>query len=946
MSKQALVLDSDRWMRPCRVVAASAAALALWACSDDPKPAAKDTTIVADSEEGTDAGTQTDAAATTDAQAVDTGGTPPGWRGPASGTTATLTAGLGSLSFDLTTKTVVLRQKDTVRSTIDLGALRLGEVAAYDPERNYSPTTLGEEWQAPDLQWLGPNTLAFAPCPPPAQVLPADESTGASKTCVAVRLTTQRKDGTAGPDYVLRAWPATGTNADGRFLLDLRPEDEALSARYDKDQEPKAIIYTALTAKTTATEGFYGLGEFFDTPQHRGRVRETMLEGNFNLDGSSNEGHVRLPFLVSTAKWGWFVQSRRPGLFDCGKTKADAVEALFQSSRLSFWLFAAESTDGVVQRFHQTSGMPAIPARWAFGGLLWRDENKDQAEVMDDAAKIRQHDLPISGLWIDRPYDVAVNDFGFEPSMFPDPAKMLADLRAQGFRLGVWSTPYVDPGTNGKAKAKNHDKVKAAGWYVNYPPAADAIFKWGPPIDFTHPDAAAFWQSEIKRATDFGIEGFKLDYGEDIQLGLLNVRTPFLFHDGSDERTMHKGYQLGYHKAYAANLPKDNGKAGGGGWILARASTYGDQTQTSIIWPGDLCVGWMDFAECTEDGTCHAGGMPAAVAASISLPTSGFPLFASDTGGYRHDRADKFLFIRWLQHTALTPILQIGGGSNHNPWDFTKYIASKYTSGQPFDQEVLDIAKYFVKLHTRLWPYFYADSWRAHTQGGMGPIRALGMVNPELSANAGLQAHEHNEYWLGNSILVAPVAKDKNTWSVWLPPGEYRDWWTGEVVGLPQAATVLALNVALNQVPLYLKAGAIVPMLRPTIDTISPTTDPNVDSYFGNPGTLYVTVVPHAKIGTTWAGHDGSQIALSPTTENGEFILNLVAGDDFTTTAETEIWLRPGEQVAAVKLEGTSLTKGDATCSGSCWFVQPAGNYSKVILRGPMTANWSLQLSK
>lgn len=915
--------------------------VALVACGEDKaKPAAKD--AVADT--AADTADNTDAASAESDTTADSGGTPDGWSEPATGTSATLSAGLAKLTLDLTGKNATLVYNNQPRSALDFAAFRLGQVASYNKERNYSPTNLAD-WAPPDLQWLTVDQLQFAPCPPPEAVLPADERVGAAGAGMAVQMTTKRPDGSAGPTYVLRAWPAVGEAGDGRFLLDWRAQDDALASRYDKDEEPAAVVYTELHHKASATEGFYGLGEFFDTPQHRGRLRETMLEGDFNLDGSSNEGHVRLPFLVSTARWGVFVQSRRPGLFDVAKSNDDAVSAVFEAPRLSFWLFAAETPDGVVQRFHRTSGLPAIPARWAFGTLLWRDENKDQAEVLDDAAKIRANDLPISGLWIDRPYDVAVNDFGFDPGMFPDPTAMLSQLRAQGFRLGVWSTPYADPGTNGKNKAKSHEKVKESGWYVNYPKAADAIFKWGPPIDFTNPDAAAFWQSEVKRAADFGIEGWKLDYGEDIQLGLLDVRTSFGFFDGSDQRTMHKGYQLGYHKAYAANLPADKGKDGGGGWLLARASTYGDQTQTAIIWPGDLCVGWMDFRECTADNVCHAGGMPAAVAAAISLPTSGFPLFASDTGGYRHDRADKFLFVRWLQHTALTPILQIGGGSNHNPWDFTDYKASKYTSGQPFDQEVLDIAKYFVRLHTRLWPYFYADMWRAHTQGGQGPIRALGMMHPAFAADPGLRAHEHNEYWLGDSMLVAPLAKDVTEWSIWLPPGEFRDWWTGEVVGLADAPTVLTASIPLGQVPMYLKAGAIVPMLRPGIDTIAPATAPGVDSFFGNPGTLHAIVVPHGKVASKWEGHDASAILLSVDGDNGDFAITVAPGSEFTTASELEVWLRPGEAPAQVRWNGEPLATGDASCTGTCWYQDTSAGFTKLILRGPMTANWSIQLA-
>ena len=95
----------------------------------------------------------------------------------------------------------------------------------------------------------------------------------------------------------------------------------------------------------------------------------------------------------------------------------------------------------------------------------------------------------------------------------------------------------------------------------------------GIPIDLTNPDAFDWWQALIGRYVDIGIEGYKLDYGEDVAAGAGERRLPWLFADGSDERTMQAGYQLFYHRAYAEKLPDD------GGFMLCRSATYGDQTK-------------------------------------------------------------------------------------------------------------------------------------------------------------------------------------------------------------------------------------------------------------------------------------------------------------------------------------------------------------------------------
>ena len=113
-------------------------------------------------------------------------------------------------------------------------------------------------------------------------------------------------------------------------------------------------------------------------------------------------------------------------------------------------------------------------------------------------------------------------------------------------------------------------------------------------------------------------------------------------------------------------------------FILARAGTWGEQTQASVIWPGDLDADLSRFGD-DRDGKLAVGGLPAAVAAGLSLSPSGFPLFASDTGGYRHGPPTKETFTRWFQHTALTPVMQIGTGSSNVAWEF---------AGTDFDDEM------------------------------------------------------------------------------------------------------------------------------------------------------------------------------------------------------------------------------------------------------------------
>ena len=799
------------------------------------------------------------------------------------------------------------------RAVWEVSRWQIGTVPAYNGETNYNPTNLKDN--PPDgLRWWQVSKAELVEMPQPQR---------AAAPQVAWRLQTSEVGGSqAGPTWLLAiaAEPKIG------FHLQLRGWDSEKAKAWQQDQGADLPMYLRLEHLAPADEGYYGIGEMFDTPQHRGKVRALQLEADFNLDGSSNEGHVRIPLLTGTRGWGWFAETRRAGTVDVAAKDPQRVSVILNGSALDLYLLAAEKPLDVVGAYWRRTGAPALPAAWALGGLMWRNENKDQAEVLQDAADLRKHDLAISGLWIDRPYDTAVNDFGFSPAMFADPKAMIAALHDQGLRLGVWSTPYLDPGYSDKPKAKHHDLAKNSNWYVQGPGAWSTILKWGPPIDFTVPAAAAFWRSLVQQYADLGIEGYKLDFAEEVVLGILHVRLPWLFADGSDERTMHHSYQLGYHAAYAEKLPKLNG-LGGGGFILARNSTWGDQTQSSIIWPGDLCAGWVNHAECTPGGKCHAGGLPSSLAAAISLPTAGFPLFGADTGGYRHGRAPKELFLRWLQHTALTAVLQIGGGSNHHPW-ISEPIKNELTPGSVFDAETLATARELIRLHARLFPLWWTELLRANQEFiGTGPLRPLGLAYPQLAGDAGLRAREADQHMVGDNLLVAPVITPGTQRQVWFPPGQWRDWFDGSLHDGGAAGKVETVEAPLTKLPLYVRAGALVPLLRPTIDTLAPSKVADVDSFANDRGVLWVEA--RGKLtdqsGKLWDGSKFSAVFSSASSVD----LVHVAGSEFKQgvrwvlrdqpKAPESLQLLGGQPVAMAKMLGDL-----DSCQGLCWFFDAA----------------------
>jgi len=658
--------------------------------------------------------------------------------------------------------------------------VRVGVVSQHDPTKRYDP-----EFVVDEVEWLSlDNPIAFH----------KDEGT------VTLRFEPQPQR-----QYDLRV----ESTADGIVTLDVTPVD------WDGE-----VLFEVAYLSKNETENFYGLGEAFDRVAKRGSSRQMHMVVDFEQESGYNEVHFPIPLLVSTNGSGIFVEDRHPGYFDVCDSSPDLVRVRFSTSAIRFHLLFAPTPLDVLTRYAHLTGTPALPPQWAFGVLQWQDEVDGQEMVMDDAHSMRDFDLPCSAIWIDRPFATAHESFIFNPDTYPDSAQMVEDLNAMGYRVAIWSAPYLS-----KDLAEEYQEAEENGYFVV---SNDIHFeKFGTLMDFTNPGAVELWQGLISNATDIGIEGFKLDYGEDVQSGYMGLKIHFEFHNGEGSDTMHHWYHYFYHKTYRDMLEGD-------ALLINRAGCYGDQTLTSVVWPGDLCA---NFKYHGEDG--HVGGLPAAVIGNQTLSMSGYPFFGSDTGGYRHHRPTKEVLLRWVQHTALTPVLQFGGaGENCNPWDFNLYEGE--SDGEPYlsqyDEETLDIWRQFARLHIRLFPYVYTYAVQASLTGV--PItRPFGMVHPELNQ------HPDFEYFYGDSFLVAPIHRGEDERSVLLPPGTWYDWFTREKHEGPGEIAVVA---PLERGILLVREGSVIPMLRPTIDTLAPATEPGVESYASDPGTLWVKIFPGA----------------------------------------------------------------------------------------------------
>jgi alpha-D-xyloside xylohydrolase len=675
---------------------------------------------------------------------------------------------------------------------------------------------------------------------------------------------------------------------DGEIAaLAVDPTGPGFRFRIEHDDDARWAPYARIAIDVAVDEAFYGLGEIFASVEHRGEIHPMQIEIDLGLESAYNEVHVPVPLLVSSAGWGLLVDSRWPGVFDVAATDPGQVSATFnQHGGIEFDVYVPGFDGGaglpsqVTELYHRRTGMPEIPPSWAFAPLQWRNEVVGEADVVADALAIRDLGLATGVLWVDNPWQTTYNSMVPDNGMFPNWDAMIADLHELGFRMLAWTTPYLE------SDEPEHDAYADAGWLLDAPLLLN---NFGDMVDLTNEDAAAAWRGRVEVARARGIEGWKLDYGEDVQVGIGPGRMPWAFANGEDERTMHHEYTRYFHDAYSRGFEDQ-------GVLIGRAGVLGGHVITDVIWPGDLDNGferWRD--EGCDDKLC-VGGLPSAIRGGTSLAASGYPFFASDTGGYRGGRPTKESFVRWMEYAALLPIWQYGGaGENHNPWDFSAYGDSQ------FDQEVLDAFARYAQLHTRLYPYYAALAERTGT-AGTPSVMAQGYAYPAEGH------HPDNAFLVGADLYLAPVEEEGvASWTFTPPPGTWVHWWTGEAI---EGGTEVSVGAPLGAGPLYQRAGSAIPMLRRSVVTLSPAGE-GVDSWSSDPGMLSARVVPADGAGFTLSS--GESIAWSgsgATLADGA----LYAGWD------VEAWI-PGATGASA--DGVDLEPGSEGCTSCVIVAEP-----------------------
>ena len=621
------------------------------------------------------------------------------------------------------------------------------------------------------------------------------------------------------------------------------------------------------TMTSPADERFIGFGERFEGVSQRGRTIDTWAEDR-RVAGYGTSTYAPIPLLLSSRGYGFTLENFERSRFDLAATRSDRWTWQQDAPAASILLTYGPSLKELVQRNAQLTGLPPLPPMWLFG--VWKTSVGGQAQVMAEMRRLRELKVPVSGVFAFDAVDLEANlgwpyvtFAGRQAGTYDNPAAFTDDLHRLGFKVLNYFTAdfhtdrsnYLEPAGHGFLVRRPDGRVYV---HPNFQVA------W---LDYSDPDSVVWWRASWRRALKkLGFDGGMLDLGELIPADASLA-------DGSTGLQSHNRYPLLYAQsawASAAAVRPDGDFA-----LLLRSGALGAQRFQSGQWNGDAVMRWLG-----------SDGLQSMVPAALSFGLSGFPYWHAEVAGYVQadldHNSERELWLRWLQLASWTSLLRDHlGDHQRSPIDLW------------LDDGTLSAFRAAARVHASLVPYLYSLAVEA-SQTGVPMMRYLPMEVPDDPR----AWQQEQSYFLGPTFLVAPVVEAGATSrTVYLPPGEWVDYWRGTIYSGGQEVTVPAPLDASGP-PVFARAGAILP-LAPEYDSLVPA-DPTSGLRTWN-GDLVIRVMPSGPNGareSSFMLYDGTRLRWDGTSlfvesnptprtielrkPDGQVVVQNVTGTDYT----------------------------------------------------------------
>lgn len=537
----------------------------------------------------------------------------------------------------------------------------------------------------------------------------------------------------------------------------------------------------------------YGLGEKTGRLDKRGiNLGGTAVAmwntDTYAYDASTDPVYGSVPFLIVLRRGrahGLFLDNTFRSFFDVGKESQSTLSFGAEDGDLDYYFIDGPDPKTVIERYSGLTGRMPLPPKWSLGYHQCRYSYYPEARLRELARNFRERRIPADTLWLDIHYLDQYKPFTWDAERFPDPTRMLRDLRTQGFHV----VTIVDPHPKKQAGYAPYDSGLAGDHFVKNPDGslyegpvwpANAERDPGPSVfpDFSKPAAREWWGGLYASLLDQGVGGIWNDMNEPAVFAPPgHTMASEVRHDNegqpTDHREIHNVYGMLMSRSTFEGLLRLRPDMRP--FVLTRATFAGGQ-RYAAVWPGDNVSEWSHLR----------GSIPML----LGLGLSGFPFVGSDIGGFAEAPTAE-LFTRWLQLGVFYPFMRTHttfGTPDQEPWSY--------------GPEHEAVNRRAIELRYELLPHVYNVMQEA-SETGVPAMRPLFLEFPEDKQTWA----RDDEFLFGRDLLVAPVLREAaHERELYLPAGEWYDW-----KGAAQSGgKTLRVPVTLDSIPVFVRAGAFV----------------------------------------------------------------------------------------------------------------------------------------
>ena len=541
-------------------------------------------------------------------------------------------------------------------------------------------------------------------------------------------------------------------------------------------------------------EHVYGFGEKNGRLDKRGQQLGGYNYAMWNsdtpaYDSATDPLYVDVPFFMVTRQGhahGIFLDNTWRSFFDVGHEQAGLLTFGADGGEVNYYFINGPDPKKVIERYTALTGRMPLPPLWSLGynQCRWSYYPEARVRLLADTFRVKQ--VPADALWLDIHYMDGYKPFTWDPERFPNPEKMITDLRAQGFHL-VTILDGHPPALKGYAP---YDSGFAGGHFVKGPDGrlfegpvwpSQAEKEPAPSVfpDFSRPATREWWGGLYQSLLDVGVAGIWNDMDEPSVFDAPNGTMPMdVVFDNEGEpatsRQMHNLFGQLMSRSTFEGLSRLRPEERA--FVLTRSTFAGGQ-RYAAVWTGDATADWSSLRQ--------------SVSMLLGLGISGFPFVGSDIGGFvRMPSAE--LCTRWLQVGVFSPFMRMHteiATPDKEPWSFG------------WRHEAIN--KHAIELRYQLLPYIY-NAMQQASETGVPALRPLFVEFPGDEHTA----KTDDEFLFGADLLVAPILwEGADGRDVYLPAGDWFDYWTGRRYA---GSATIHVPAALDSIPLFVRSGGFI----------------------------------------------------------------------------------------------------------------------------------------